>query len=161
MNHTDYYSPGKDHFSLLSHHIMLAGSRQLFHLHTLLMPKALTDKAYRSISICGLSQCWACLESRGFCFLQKSGHPGSYLHGRSSASAEWRVVWVLRILELGHQWWKRREPHEHPIKEWEPVLILPICKWQTNNCHEGHIRNRWHFLLFCACLHCSSYYIDK
>lgn len=30
------------------------------------------------------------------------------------------------------------------------MLILPICKWQPNSSHEGHMGNRQHFLRFCA-----------
>lgn len=66
---------------------------------------------------------------KGILFSTKPRHPGSdaYLHGRSSESTGWRVVQVLKILELDHQWQKRRESREHPIKGWEPALILPTC----------------------------------
>lgn len=136
---------------------MLAGSRQHFSLHTLLIPKALTDKVCWFHFHLWVFSVLSLFRLRAFCFLQSQCGSDAYLHERSSESTEWRVVYVLKILELDHQWWKQRESHEHPIKEWESVLILPICKWQPHNFHEGHIGNRQHFMFFCECLYWSSY----
>lgn len=54
--------PETNHFSLLSHRVTLAGLKQHFHLHTLLMPKPInpTDNQ-SSLSLFGLSQFRVCI----------------------------------------------------------------------------------------------------
>lgn len=73
VSHTNYYCPGDRPLSFLSHLVMLAGTRQHFGLPTLLMPKALTNRARWHYFYLWAFPILSLLGSRAFCFHQSTG----------------------------------------------------------------------------------------
>lgn len=90
--------PETNHFSLLSHRVTLAGLKQHFHLHTLLMPKPInpTDNQ-SSLSLFGLSQFRVCLDQGHFVFSKAKGilvQMSTYVEGaQSQLNEESYISW--------------------------------------------------------------------
>ena len=108
-----------NHFSLLSHRVTLAGLKQHFHLHTLLMPKALADKSYwyqNSLTIFGLSPFRVCLDQGHFVFSKAKAS----LFRRLLTWKELRVNWMKSRIYLGNP------------STWSSVMKEKRISWTPN-----------------------------